>query len=319
VILGQQLMDADFIHHVHDAHTFKDDNLFYRFREDEDNSSKGPSVAKVLKEGVVAIEGVLDVKSGLFWNKRYFVLRADEVKLYYFETNLSSAPSRIIDLSNSELEVAECSCKTGSYCFTIKEKKRSYVLCTDHSKVQLAWLQALTELGVKFLEEKIDPMGNSIFDFNANDIDGNHCPLAKFAGNVCLVVNVASYWGLTDVHYEQLQGLYLELHDQGFEILAFPCNQFGRQEPKSNKEIKQFVVDKGATFPLFEKIYVNGKKAHPIYNFLRAKIGGIMGSSIKWNFTKFLCDRNGIPIERYSPPTKPYDIKNDILELLKKQ
>jgi len=193
VILGQQLMDADLIHHVHDAHTFKDDNLFYRFREDEDNSSKGPSVAKVLKEGVVAIEGVLDVKSGLFWNKRYFVLRADEVKLYYFETNLSSAPSRIIDLSNSELEVAECSCKTGSYCFTIKEKKRSYVLCTDHSKVQLAWLQALTELGVKFLEEKIDPMGNSIFDFNANDIDGNHCPLAKFAGNVCLVVNVASY------------------------------------------------------------------------------------------------------------------------------
>jgi len=123
---------------------------------------------------------------------------------------------------------------------------------------------------------------------------------------------------LTDVHYLQLQGLYNELHDQGLEILAFPCNQFGRQEPKSNAEVKAFAESKGATFPLFEKINVNGSKAHPIYTFLRAKIGGIMGSSIKWNFTKFLCDRNGVPIERYSPPTKPSDMKNDILELLNK-
>jgi len=106
------------------------------------------------------------------------------------------------------------------------------------------------------------------------------------------------------------------LHDQGLEILAFPCNQFGRQEPKTNAEIKQFAQSKGATFPIFEKIYVNGKKADPLYNFLRAKIGGIMGSSIKWNFTKFLCNRDGIPIERYAPPTKPYDFKKDILALL---
>jgi len=109
------------------------------------------------------------------------------------------------------------------------------------------------------------------------------------------------------------------LHDQGLEILAFPCNQFGRQEPKSNAEIKDFFDAKGATFSLFEKIYVNGSKTHPIYLFLRAKIGGIMGSSIKWNFTKFLCDRNGIPVERYSPPTKPFEFKKDIIELLNKQ
>jgi len=124
---------------------------------------------------------------------------------------------------------------------------------------------------------------------------------------------------LTEVHYQQLQGLYNELHDQGFEILAFPCNQFGRQEPRSNAEIKTFAASRGATFPIFEKINVNGSKAHPVYNFLRAKIGGIMGSSIKWNFTKFLCDRDGNPIERYAPPTKPYEIKKDILELLNKQ
>jgi glutathione peroxidase len=108
------------------------------------------------------------------------------------------------------------------------------------------------------------------------------------------------------------------LHDQGFVILAFPCNQFGRQEPKSNLEIKQFAGDRGVTFPLFEKIHVNGRRAHPLYNFLRSKIGGIMGSSIKWNFTKFLCNRDGIPIERYAPPTKPVEIKKDILLLFKK-
>jgi len=110
--------------------------------------------------------------------------------------------------------------------------------------------------------------------------------------------------------------MYSELHNHGFEILAFPCNQFGRQEPKSNAEIKAFAVGKGATFPLFEKIDVNGKRAHPIYNFLRGSIGGIMGSSIKWNFTKFLCDRNGIPIERYSPPTKPLEFKKEIMQLM---
>jgi len=106
------------------------------------------------------------------------------------------------------------------------------------------------------------------------------------------------------------------LHERGFEILAFPCNQFGRQEPKSNMEIKQFAQNKGATFKLFEKTHVNGKKTHPLWVFLRGRIGGIMGSTIKWNFTKFLCDRNGIPIERYSPPTKPYEFKDEIIKLL---
>jgi len=106
------------------------------------------------------------------------------------------------------------------------------------------------------------------------------------------------------------------LHHHGFEILGFPCNQFGRQEPDSNETIKQFAISKGATFPIFEKIHVNGKKSHPVYNFLRSKIGGIMGSSIKWNFTKFLCDKNGVPVQRYAPPTKPYDIKKEIMELM---
>jgi hypothetical protein len=141
----------------------------------------------------VAVEGYMDLKGTVFWNKRYFVLRADEMKVYYFINHLSSSPANVIDLTQAELEVAECSCKTGSYCFTIKGKKRTHVVCADHSKEQLAWLQALTDIGVKFREEAIDIEGNSIFDFSANDIDGNMVPLNNFAGKVCLVVNVASY------------------------------------------------------------------------------------------------------------------------------
>eukprot|EP01123_Difflugia_compressa_P014343 TRINITY_DN731_c0_g1_i1.p1 TRINITY_DN731_c0_g1~~TRINITY_DN731_c0_g1_i1.p1 ORF type:complete len:261 (+),score=30.59 TRINITY_DN731_c0_g1_i1:106-888(+) len=191
--IGQQLMDSDLIHHVHDAHTFKNDFLFYRFKSDEETPFTGPSVAKVLKEGDIPIEGDLDMKGTIFWNKRYFVLRADEMNLYCFFDKLAPEPIRIIDLSDVELEVAECDCRSGSYCFVITSKKQMYVLCSGQSKVQLAWLQALTDLGIKFREEDIVTSANSIFDFSADDIDGIPVDLNVFQGNVCLVVNVASY------------------------------------------------------------------------------------------------------------------------------
>jgi len=190
--LGQQMMDADMIHHVFDEHPFKNESWFYRFRNDEE--VKSLSVAKVTKDGPVAAQGDLIIKGTLFWNKRYFVLRSDEKKLYYFETSLSSFPSKVIDLANIMLEVAECPCKTGSYCFTITDGKNSYVLCAEASKVQLAWLQTLTDMGVKFREdETIKTSGNSIYDFSANDIDGNLVSLDRYKGSVCLVVNVASF------------------------------------------------------------------------------------------------------------------------------
>jgi len=121
------------------------------------------------------------------------------------------------------------------------------------------------------------------------------------------------------VNYEQMQQLYSKHQASGFTILAFPCNQFGRQEPGTNEEIYTFAHDKyKATFPLFAKIDVNGSTAHPIFKFLRAKLTGTLGSRIKWNFTKFLCDRDGIPVKRYGPPTKPMSFENDIIELLAK-
>jgi len=110
--------------------------------------------------------------------------------------------------------------------------------------------------------------------------------------------------------------LYTLLHPRGFEILAFPCNQFGGQEPHDEKTIAGFATTYKVAFPLFEKTKVNGSDAHPVFQFLKAKLTGALGSSVKWNFTKFLCDRNGIPVQRYGPPTNPMSMLKDIEVLL---
>ena len=107
--------------------------------------------------------------------------------------------------------------------------------------------------------------------------------------------------------------LHNRYHEKGLRILAFPCNQFGGQEPGTNTEIKAFSLSKGASFDLFSKIEVNGVNAHPLFVYLKSKAGGWFGSSIKWNFTKFLCNRNGIPVKRYSPTDNPLDAEKDII------
>nr|CAH8865568.1 unnamed protein product [Trichobilharzia regenti] len=138
---------------------------------------------------------------------------------------------------------------------------------------------------------------NSIYDFSAKDINGIEVPLEKYRGHVCLIVNVAC-----------------------LRILAFPCNQFGSQEPWPEAEIKKFVTEKyGVEFDMFSKINVNGPNAHPLFKFLKNRLEGTLTSSIKWNFTKFLVDREGQPVKRYSPTTAPLDIQGDILELLEKK
>lgn len=113
-----------------------------------------------------------------------------------------------------------------------------------------------------------------------------------------------------------MQALYAKYRDQGFVILGFPCNQFGKQEPDTEAKIKEFVKKYNVEFPMFAKIDVNGSKTDPIFLFLRAKLGGLLGSSVKWNFTKFLCNRSGIPVLRFGPPTKPFDFESDIAKLL---
>lgn len=158
----------------------------------------------------------------------------------------------------------------------------------------------------------------SIYDFEVQTIDGETTTLAPYKGKVMLIVNVASECGFTP-QYDGLQKLYTEYKDQGLVVLGFPCNQFAGQEPGTEQEIKQFCrVNFGIGFPMFAKIDVNGDDTHPLYRFLKKEQPGTFGSeAIKWNFTKFLVDREGNVIERYAPMTKPEALKPDIEKLLK--
>jgi glutathione peroxidase len=157
----------------------------------------------------------------------------------------------------------------------------------------------------------------TIYEYQVKSIDGVPTPLSKFRGNVLLIVNVASQCGFTP-QYAGLQKLYEKFHGDGFEILGFPCNQFGGQEPAPEAEIKTFCDTRyGVTFPLFSKIDVNGSNADPLYTFLKNAQPGVLGTeAIKWNFTKFLIDRNGQPTKRFAPQDKPESIEKDIQKTL---
>jgi glutathione peroxidase len=160
-------------------------------------------------------------------------------------------------------------------------------------------------------------MSNDIYQFSANDTSGQSIDLARFKNKVMLIVNTASDCGFTP-QYEGLQDLYQKYQPEGFEVLAFPCNQFKQQEKGNDAEIKQFCdLRFNIKFPLFSKIEVNGKNAHPLFDFLKSEAPGLLGSKgIKWNFTKFLVNKKGEVVKRYAPTTKPEAIESDIKNLL---
>ena len=153
------------------------------------------------------------------------------------------------------------------------------------------------------------------YDFKAKKINGQEVEMKDYEGKVVLIVNTASKCGFTP-QFAELENLYKEYKDSGLEILGFPCNQFAKQDSGSNEEIHSFCqLNYGVSFNMFEKIEVNGKNA--LYRFLKDQQGGIMGSDIKWNFTKFLIDRDGNVVKRYAPIVKPSKIESDIKDLLK--
>lgn len=158
-----------------------------------------------------------------------------------------------------------------------------------------------------------------IYDFNVTNNKGEEVSLAQYKGKVLLIVNTATGCGFTP-QYEGLESLYKKYKDDGFEILDFPCNQFGHQAPGTDQEINSFCTLKyDTTFPRFRKIEVNGDNASPLYKWLKKEKGGVFGSAIKWNFTKFLVDRNGKVVDRFSPTTPPSKIEGKIRQLLKNE
>lgn len=158
---------------------------------------------------------------------------------------------------------------------------------------------------------------NGFYDFTATTIDGKEISMSEYKDKVVLVVNVASKCGFTP-QYEGLQTLYQKYEKDGLVILGFPSNQFAGQEPGSNEDIVEFcTLNYGVTFPMFSKIDVNGKDAHPLYVFLKAQQSGFPGDAIKWNFSKFLVDKKGNVVNRFASTTKPESMEEDIVKLLK--
>ncbi len=159
----------------------------------------------------------------------------------------------------------------------------------------------------------------SIYDFNVKDIKDNDISMSKYKNKVLLIVNVASKCGFTG-QYEGLENLYQKYKDEDFMILGFPSNQFSNQEPGTNKEIQEFcTLTYGVDFDMFAKVDVNGENEIPLYTYLKKEASGILGTeSIKWNFTKFLVNKEGKVVDRFGSTTKPKDIEDDIKKLLNK-
>jgi glutathione peroxidase len=157
----------------------------------------------------------------------------------------------------------------------------------------------------------------SVYDFSAKSIDGEDESLARYKGKTMLIVNVASKCGFTP-QYTGLEALYEKFKDKGVVVLGFPCDQFGHQEPGDEAEIKNFCsLNYDVKFPLFAKVEVNGANTHPLYQYLKSQAKGLLGSeSIKWNFTKFLVDKDGKVLTRYAPTDTPQSIEKDIAELV---
>ena len=157
----------------------------------------------------------------------------------------------------------------------------------------------------------------AIYDYTVKDRKGNDVSMKDFEGKVLLIVNTATGCGFTP-QYEGLENLYQKYREQGFEILDFPCNQFGNQAPGNDEEIHEFCTLRyHTTFPRMKKIVVNGANEDPLYTYLKKQKGGMLGSNIKWNFTKFLVDRNGNVVERFAPTDKPEKIDSKVAALLK--
>lgn len=154
------------------------------------------------------------------------------------------------------------------------------------------------------------------YDYKVKNISGEDVSMSEYKGKVVLIVNTASKCGFTK-QYEGLEELYEKYKDQGFVILGFPCNQFGSQEPGSNEEIKNFCTSTfSVTFPMMSKIDVNGDDADPLYKFLKKEKGGILGDDIKWNFTKFLIDREGNVVDRFASQKTPKALEKEVEKLL---
>jgi glutathione peroxidase len=250
----------------------------------------------------------------------YVVFNDTRKKAYLFDSDLARAPiaefngeAWNVQFDNAHFEFGvRVALSSGDE----KEKPELFNASTKH--VQEEFLNAWLNIGSQYRESynlHVEDV-KSIYELKDRDIQGNEVSFDKYKGKVLLIVNVSSKCGLTPTNYPELSALDLKYREQGLEILAFPSNQFGSQEPGTNEEIVEFVKQYNPQYAFFEKGDVNGAHARPVFTYLKAKLPGVFGSYIKWNFTKFLVDRNGTPYKRFSPQDLPFSFEDEIQKLL---
>ncbi|KAL3662276.1 hypothetical protein V7S43_012604 [Phytophthora oleae] len=282
--------------------------------------SKDTTVWNVIDGAIYASQ--LKRKAGVFsaftQGKDVYVVANEKTnKIYFFESDVArtalaeyAAADGFVQFDNAHFQ------------FGVKlvygDKFELLNLVTKEA--QEAFLNILLNVGVQYREvyNLAAEEAKSFYELKDFDMDKKEVTMEDYKGKVVLVVNVSSKCGLTPTNYPELQQLHEKYQEEGLVVLGFPCNQFAGQEPGTHEEIIEFVKQYNVTFPLFEKHDVNGSNARPIFTYLKAKLPGTFGNYIKWNFTKFLVDRNGQPYKRYAPKDLPLSFEEDIKELLTK-
>ncbi|CAI5710447.1 unnamed protein product [Peronospora destructor] len=296
------------------------DNELFIPVSDTITESKDPTVWSVVDGMIYASQ--VKRKAGVFsaftqGKDVYVVANEKTKKIYFFESDVARAA--LAEYNTADILVQF---DNSHFQFGVKlvygEKCELLNLVTKEQ--QEAFLNTLLDIGAKYREvyNLAAEEAKSFYELTDFDMDKKEVNMDEYKGKVVLVVNVSSKCGLTPTNYPELQQLYDKYTEEGLVVLAFPCNQFAGQEPGTHEEIKEFVKQYNVTFPLFEKHDVNGSNARPVFTYLKAKLPGTFGNYIKWNFTKFLVDRNGQPFKHYAPTDLPLSFEEDIKELLAK-
>ncbi|KAL4129043.1 hypothetical protein PRIC2_005055 [Phytophthora ramorum] len=282
--------------------------------------SKDTTVWSVVDGAIFASQ--LKRKAGVFsaftQGKDVYVVANEKTnKIYFFESDVArvvlaeyAATDGFVQFDNAHFQ----------YGVKLVYGDKFELLNLVTKEAQEAFLNTLLNVGVQYREvyNLAAEEAKTFYELKDFDMDKKEVSMEEYKGKVVLVVNVSSKCGLTPTNYPELQQLYEKYQEEGLVVLAFPCNQFKSQEPGTHEEILEFVKQYNVTFPFFEKHDVNGSNARPVFTYLKAKLPGSFGNFVKWNFTKFLVDRNGQPFKRYAPTDLPLSFEEDIKELLAK-
>ncbi|CAH0484601.1 unnamed protein product [Peronospora farinosa] len=275
-----------------------------------------------VKEGAIQAGTLYRKKEGflaklLGGQEPFYVVANDKNKaVHVFESDVALKSLNDIDLA---VDATVAFSDDMSYGIKLSNGTTTETLAAESKEKQEEWLNAFINAGAQYREAfnmEDTAKIKSFYELKDFDMARNEVSMAKYKGKVVLAVNVSSKCGLTSKNYPELQQLYAKYKDEGLEVLAFPCNQFAGQEPGTHEEIMEFVKQYNVTFPFFEKHDVNGATARPVFTYLKAKLPGTFGNYIKWNFTKFLVDRNGQPFKRFAPKDRPLSFEEDINTLL---